>query len=91
MVLIVTALGVYMGLSLVEWTVITIVIGGVLCAELFNTAIEYLCDRITTDQDAQIGRVKDVSAAAVLIAAITASLVGLWIFLPRLYALLLSS
>ena len=47
----------------------------VLVVELLNTAIEKLADRLTTDHDPQIGRVKDMGSAAVglslLIAGIT--------------------
>jgi len=37
----------------------------VMIVELLNTAIEKLCDRITTKPDEQIGRVKDIASAAV--------------------------
>ena len=37
----------------------------VLIVELLNTVVEKLCDRLTTDHDVQIGRVKDIGSAAV--------------------------
>ncbi|WP_421919047.1 diacylglycerol kinase family protein [Marinifilum sp.] len=51
---------------------------------LFNTAIENICDFIHPDYHDKIKKIKDISAAAVLIGAITALLVGLLIFLPKL-------
>ena len=50
----------------------------VLVVELLNTAIEKLADRLTTDHDLQIGRVKDLSSAAVGVALIMAGL--FWLF-----------
>ena len=50
----------------------------VLVVELLNTAIEKLADRLTTDHDPQIGRVKDMGSAAV---GVTLLMSGLfWIF-----------
>jgi diacylglycerol kinase (ATP) len=54
------------------------VVALVLVVELLNTAIEKLSDRLTTDHDPQIGRVKDMGSAAVGVALVTAGL--FWIF-----------
>ena len=50
----------------------------VLVVELLNTAIEKLSDRLTTEHDPQIGRVKDMGSAAVGVALVTAGL--FWLF-----------
>jgi len=50
----------------------------VLVVELLNTAIEKLSDRLTTDHDPQIGRVKDMGSAAVGVAIVLAGL--FWLF-----------
>ena len=50
----------------------------VLVIELLNTAIEKLSDRLTTDHDPQIGRVKDMGSAAVGVALLMAA--GFWLF-----------
>ena len=50
----------------------------VLVVELLNTAIEKLADRLTTDHDLQIGRVKDMGSAAVGVALVTAGV--FWLF-----------
>jgi diacylglycerol kinase (ATP) len=54
------------------------VVALVLVVELLNTAIEKLSDRLTTDHDPQIGRVKDMGSAAVGVAIVTAGL--FWLF-----------
>jgi diacylglycerol kinase (ATP) len=48
-----------------------------LTVELLNTAIEKLADRLTTEHDPQIGRVKDMGSAAVGVALVIAGLVWL--------------
>jgi diacylglycerol kinase (ATP) len=49
-----------------------------LTVELLNTAIEKLADRLTTEHDLQIGRVKDLGSAAVGVALLIAGLT--WLF-----------
>ncbi len=71
-------------LSINQWILVVICIGLVLGAELFNTALENLADRITTDYDPIIKTAKDISAAAVLIFAIISATIGLLIFLPKI-------
>ena len=50
----------------------------VLVVEILNTAIEKLADRLTTDHDPQIGRVKDMGSAAVGVALVMAFV--FWLF-----------
>ena len=50
----------------------------VLVVELLNTAIEKLADRLTTEHDPQIGRVKDMGSAAVGVALVMAG--AFWLF-----------
>jgi diacylglycerol kinase (ATP) len=57
---------------------LVVVVALVLVVELLNTAIEKLSDRLTTDHDPQIGRVKDMGSAAVGVALVTAGL--FWLF-----------
>jgi diacylglycerol kinase (ATP) len=53
-------------------------------AELFNTAIEKLCDMASKDFHPAIKFIKDISAAAVFLSAVAAFLTGLIIFLPKI-------
>jgi diacylglycerol kinase len=81
---IVVIMGFWFGISLTEWTLLTLTISIVFVAETVNTAIEKLSDCITTDYDKNIGVVKDVAAGAVLLAAIFAVVIGLLVFIPYL-------
>ena len=64
---------------------IVFAVGLVWATELFNTAIERLADLTTTETHPKIKFIKDISAAAVLIAAITALITGCIIFIPKFY------
>ncbi|MCU0444143.1 MAG: diacylglycerol kinase family protein [Microscillaceae bacterium] len=77
--------GFYFRISLGEWQMILLAMGLVLSAEGFNTALEVLVDWLSPEYQAQAGIVKDVSAGAVLLAAIAAAGVGILIFLPKFY------
>lgn len=59
----------------------------VLVVELVNTAIEKLADRVTTDHDPQIGRVKDMGSAAVGVALVMAGLFWLFAIAERMGAI----
>jgi diacylglycerol kinase (ATP) len=59
--------------------------GFVWSAEIFNTAIEAAMDHLSPARHPRIKFIKDVSAAAVLVAALTAATVGLLIFIPKLF------
>lgn len=63
---------------------LVLVIGFVFAAELFNTAIEKIMDYISIERNPEIKFIKDVAAAAVLVAAITAFITGCIIFIPKL-------
>lgn len=74
--------GIWLSISTLEWIIIICLIGIVFIAELFNTAIEKLGDSVTRDYNETIKKAKDFSAAAVFIAALTAVIIGLIIFIP---------
>ncbi|NOU60746.1 diacylglycerol kinase family protein [Marinifilum caeruleilacunae] len=71
-------------LKKLEIAAILFSIGFVVVAEIFNTVIENLCDFIHPGKHTHIKKIKNISAAAVLISAITAFIIGLIIFLPTL-------
>jgi diacylglycerol kinase len=76
-------LSVYFEVTHTELLVVILTIALVMIAEMVNTAIEFVCDAITLDHNEYIKYAKDVSAGAVLLSAIFATLVGLIIFVPR--------
>lgn len=78
-------LGKLIRLNNYEWCFIILAIGLVLMAEIFNTAIESFTDMVSPDYSDMAKKVKDVSAAAVLVAAITALCIGLFIFVPKIF------
>jgi diacylglycerol kinase (ATP) len=80
----VCAAGVYVGLERTEWLWIVFAIALVWSAEAFNTALEQLADALHPAPHPGIGHAKDVAAAAVLIAAVGAAVIGILVFLPYL-------
>jgi diacylglycerol kinase (ATP) len=72
-------------ISRLEWLITMILIGVVCAAEIFNTAIEKLADRVTTEHDVMIGQVKDLSSGGVLITCIAAAACGVVIYWPYLF------
>jgi diacylglycerol kinase (ATP) len=71
-------LGWLIGVTAMRKLELVAVVALVLVVELLNTAIEKLSDRLTTDHDPQIGRVKDMGSAAVGVAIVLAGL--FWLF-----------
>jgi len=79
-VVLVTAAGLYFEVTEIEWALIILCCALVLGIEILNTAIERLADRLHRERDPEIGRIKDLGAAASLVASIAAALVGVLIF-----------
>jgi diacylglycerol kinase len=73
-------LGFYFKITLQHWITIILLIGLVISAEVFNTAIEKLTDIISPEYNIKAGQVKDISAGAVLSVSIVALMIGLLIF-----------
>ena len=82
--LLVIILGIMLKISSVEWIICIILFGFVISLELVNTAIENTVDLITQEKHPKAKIAKDVAAGAVLIAAITAAIIGLIIFVPKI-------
>jgi diacylglycerol kinase (ATP) len=77
-------LGLLIGLSPLEWCAIVIAIVMVWAAEAVNTAFELLCDVASPEFHPLVQKGKDVAAAAVLLSAVGAALIGLLVFGPHL-------
>ena len=84
----VVAAGFFFSLSRGEWIIIVFSIGIVWMAELFNTSLERTIDFISTEQHPKIKVIKDLSAGAVLVAAITALIAGAIVFIPKILAII---
>lgn len=76
-----------LGCSATEWAILCLTFGGVVAAEAFNTALEFLTDLVSPDYHDLAKKTKDVAAAGVLIAAFTAIFVAIFIFLPKIQLL----
>ncbi|MBL9178682.1 MAG: diacylglycerol kinase family protein [Verrucomicrobiaceae bacterium] len=80
-------LGAWLGMEAWEWCAVLLAAGMVWTAELLNTAIETLADRVSREREEAVRRVKDIAAGAVLMAALFAAAVGAVVFLPKLWRL----
>jgi diacylglycerol kinase (ATP) len=82
--ILVTIAGFYYNISKTEWLFQILSIGLVMSIEGLNTAVEKVADFIHPDYHKKIGFIKDIAAGAVLFAAITAILIGLIIYMPKI-------
>jgi len=83
-VVLVVLFGFYFRISSFEWLALSLVIGLVLVAEAFNTAIEIDINLTSPEYHPYARDTKDVAAGAVLLAAIISVIVGLIVFLPKI-------
>ncbi|HEY0045993.1 MAG TPA: diacylglycerol kinase family protein [Flavobacterium sp.] len=81
--IVMVGLGFYFDISRTEWMLQTITTGMVLGVEGLNTAIEKICDFIHPAYHERIGFIKDISAGAVMLVALSAIAVGLMIYVPK--------
>jgi diacylglycerol kinase (ATP) len=82
--ILVTMAGFYFDISSTEWLFQTLAIGFVMSIEGLNTAVEKIADFIHPNYHERIGFIKDIAAGAVLFAALTAVIIGLIIYIPRI-------
>ncbi len=83
--LLVTGAGWYFDISATEWMFQLMAIGMVMGVEGVNTAVEKLSDYVQPNTDPRIGKLKDVSAGAVLLTSVIACIIGLIIYVPRIF------
>lgn len=82
------AMGFLFRISPMEWIAVVIVIGMVLSAEILNSSLERTADFVKAERDDRKRDIKDLGAAAVLVCAIAAAVIGIIIFLPKIVAML---
>lgn len=70
--------------SSLEWIILIFAIGLVIGAEVLNTCIENLVDLVTKDFNKYAENAKDTAAAHTLVLSITAAIIGLIVFIPKL-------
>ena len=87
-VILVIIAGFVLKISLIEWCICITLCGMVIFAELINTAIETTVDIAMPEINEKAKLAKDISAAAVLVLAISSAIVGCIIFVPKIIEIL---
>lgn len=82
--IIVTIASFFFKVSLMEWSILVLVIGMVLALEMLNTALERCVDLVTKDYKELAKIAKDVAAGAVFIMSMFSIVLGILIFLPKI-------
>ena len=78
----------FLKFNIIEMCLIVFAIGFVLAAELFNSVIEFSLDALYHNKrNTLVGLAKDMSAGAVLVATVTAVIIGLILFPNHLFDL----
>lgn len=80
--------GILLKILIIEWIALTFTIGFVFVVETINSSIENTADLISLEKSNKIKRIKDLSAAAVLISSLSALVIGGLIFIPKIVALI---
>ncbi len=81
-------LGIFLGISPIEWMFIVFASGFVVVTEAINTAIEIDIDLTSPNYHPYARDTKDVAAGAVLISVLSALVIGGIIFLPKIIPLI---
>lgn len=85
----VVILGIVLDISAIEWLICFLIIGLVIATELINTSIEAVVDLTCPETNPLAKVAKDTAAAAVMVFAIVAILLAVFIFLPKIIALII--
>jgi diacylglycerol kinase len=81
---IVICLAVFLGCTPTEWMLLIVNMVLVISFEMFNTALEKLCDVVSPFTNPKVKIIKDAAAGAVLVAAIGSMFTGAFIFIPKI-------
>ncbi|MDF9867182.1 undecaprenol kinase [Bacilli bacterium PM5-3] len=79
--------GFLLKLNKLEWIVILFASTIVFTFEMMNTAIENIIDLVSPDYNELAGKIKDISAGAVLVSTIGALVIGIIIFYKKIFYL----
>lgn len=85
--LVVVTIGLAFEITTSEWIALCLTIGLVFVSEILNSAIENICDLVSPEQSGYVKKAKDLGAAATLVSAAVAVIIGLLIFVPKFYHL----
>ena len=79
--------GCYFKITLIELLFCVFSMGIVMIVELINSALEAVCDLVTLKENVLVKIAKDTASSASLICCITAAIVGLSIFVPKIFVI----
>ena len=82
--IVVTIMGFYFSISIEEWLLVYFAVAFVITSELINSSIELTVDLYTKKFNPLAMVAKDTAAAAVVISAFTALIIGAYVFLPKI-------
>jgi diacylglycerol kinase len=77
-------LGFFLKISQTEWIAVIFCISLVVSMEIINSAIENIADFVSPEKHEKIRKIKDLSAAAVLVCAASSLIIALIIFIPKI-------
>lgn len=86
--ILVIGLAFYLNTSKIELCILVLVIGLVIAFEIINTALEYVVDMAMPNIHPMAKLAKDAASGAVLVTAITAIIIGIIIFLPKIMVMI---
>lgn len=81
----VIALGIWLGLTTLEWALIVAAIALVFVGEMLNTVVEVVVDLVTPQEHPLAKCAKDVAAGAILLASLAAAIIGILVLGPPLW------
>lgn len=77
--------GWYFKLARLEWVLLFSTISLVILTEIINSAVERITDVLKPRIDSYVKEIKDIMAAAVMLASLAALVVGSLIFIPHFF------
>jgi diacylglycerol kinase (ATP) len=83
--LLVMVAGFFFNISNTEWAIQLLAIGLVMSMEGINTAVEEIANFIHPEHHNKIGLIKDIAAGSVFFASVFAIVIGLIIYLPKIF------
>ena len=88
--ILVVSFGLFFGINYIEWCLVLFAIFFVISLEAVNTALEIIVDWLSPEYHERAGIIKDLAAGAVLLSAFGAFIIGVLIFIPKVYSFLLN-
>lgn len=83
--ILVILVGIFFSISKTEWLWILLCVAGMFSLEMVNTAIEKTVDLVTGEYHPLAKAAKDLAAGAVLIYTVYSIIVGMVVFLPKVF------